>query len=229
MNKEISIDFSIDEELLQLRSSSYSEKSEFLHPSGITDEVRLWGKKSFIGFNILRCEKMLFDNGMSTLYISLRLKAVSYKGLYFNTVQCSLNFENLQGRVIDMVPSGVIEDDSIEISTTYNGGLKFEIAKISLGPYAGVEKQKKANVYVPKIVSHGIDDKGCGWEFRKTEAHELYLEKILEVLIEIPNELNNSSFHIHCNFELRADGIKGLIPFWGARSIELEKLVEIKK
>lgn len=229
MNKEILMDFGLDEELLQLRSSSRHDESETLLPDGITEEVRLLGKKSFIGFNILHCDKWSLDNGLSTLYISLRLKAVAFKGSYFETAECSLDFGNLPGKVIDMVPSGIIEeDDAVEVTTTYEGGIKFEVAKIALGPNVSVEKQKKFNVYIPKTVSHGIDGPGCGWEFRRTDLHELHLEKVLEVLVEIPKELDNAAFHIHCNYKLHADGIRGLIPFVGSKSIELEKLIEIK-
>lgn len=123
-------------------------------------------------------------------------------------------------RISDMVPREVVDDRSVELTTTIGVGLKFFVVPNVLSADIGPQIARKRTVYHPQIVSSGTGFTRGFWDFLALDRDYLHADRDLRLLVAAPPRSQ-----VWARFQLRAKvrmaGVTGLIPLM-ARSGMIE-------
>lgn len=218
MGTNIEFDFRLDEEVLELRGQNEALPFD-------KDVALGFIKGNNIGFLATKQETIIdaATGKLTGIYLAYRITAQAAEKCHFESVQCNVNLDKIRAVVKDMNPSEGKEGDPVKYTYKDTGSFNFKFAPLPIEATAGGEESMELNMYSTEIVAFGIDKKYARWEFRKPVNRELRLDRVLELLAQLPNEnFADLSVDITVRFKLRADNIVGSIPFWGRKNILLD-------
>jgi hypothetical protein len=137
----------------------------------------------------------------------------------FRWVRVTLDMSDTTGASIaDLSPRDEIIDKPVKISTTYKGGLKFEIAAVPLKPELSAERKTEQDIYFPTVSVSGIGFSFAMWDFTPVGEAPLKVDRALRLLATVPVSVGAIPTRLTVRATVRARGLTGKIPLIGRQT-----------
>ncbi len=161
--------------------------------------------------------------GIDAVDLQLRCVAHAHPGCHFRWVRVTLDASPTPGATIsDLSPRSEISDHPVRITTTYHGGLSFNIAHVPLSPEVSSERTTERDVYYPTVTVSGIGLQHAIWDFVALDGSPLYLDRQLRLLLSVPSEAAELPTRLTVRAAIALDGIAGTIPVLGRRTATIQ-------
>lgn len=137
----------------------------------------------------------------------------------FRWVRVTLDMSDTTGATIaDLSPRDEIIDKPVKISTTYKGGLKFEIAAVPLKPELSAERKTEQDIYFPTVSVSGIGFSFAMWDFTAVGEAPLKVDRALRLLATVPASVGAIPTRLTVRAAVQARGLTGKIPLIGRQT-----------
>ena len=154
--------------------------------------------------------------------LPLRCAAHAHPDSRFRWVHLSADFSSTDGAVVnDLSPRDEVADHPIKLTTTYKGGVSFDITALALAPELAIERSREQDVYFPTLRVSGIHLRRAIWTFEAAADQPLHLDRALRLLISAPHATREITTQFTLRARVAVDGLKGLIPLLGRRTVSL--------
>ena len=167
----------------------------------------------------IRCQAVARHRGAlgtDVIDFPLRCIAHAHPECRFRWVRVTLDLSGTAGvSIADLSPRDEISEHPVKISTTYTGGLKFDIAMLPVHPELSAEHSTEQDVYFPKISVSGIDFGYAIWDFTAIGDEPLKVDRPLRLLATIPAAAAEIPAQITMRASVAARGLPGKIPLVG--------------
>lgn len=142
----------------------------------------------------------------------------------YKWVTATIRFPSNEGYLIkDMSPRKVTGKPA-KLTTTYNGGLSFEIEATPVKAVAelGKEQQTEKEIFYPEVIGSGVGFSHAQWEFSDGDHAKLHVDRELRLLVEHPGLINVVKVTITLRAEVFVKGILSYIPLVGRKEEQFE-------
>ena len=134
----------------------------------------------------------------------------------FRWVRVTLDLSSVTGASItDLSPRDEINEHPVKITTSYRGGLKFDIAAVPLKPELSAERSTEQDIYFPAITVSGVGFSYAMWDFTAIADTPLKVDRALRLLATIPSAVAPVTAHLTLRASVTARGLPGTIPLIG--------------
>ena len=114
--------------------------------------------------------------------------------------------------------TGLASGSAVKVSTSYSGGLKFDIAALPVHPEMSAERGTEQDVYFPKISVSGIDFGYAMWDFTAVGEEPLKVDRPLRLLAAVPASGSDIPVQLTLRALVTARGAVGRIPLIGRQN-----------
>jgi hypothetical protein len=158
-------------------------------------------------------EKRAVDLGM-------RCVAHAHPDCRVQWVHLTADFSATPGAVVsDMSPRDEVTEHPVKLTTTYRGGVSFEVAAVALSPELAVERMHEQDVYLPTLRVSGIHLRRAIWTFEANAQQPLHVDRDLRLLLTMPADAVDVAVQFTLRARVAVDGVTGLIPLAGHRTV----------
>ena len=204
-----------------LEIDEHTERS--VGPVAADQEIRVLARASRLA---LRCDPAARHDGpvpgTRLLDFPLRCVAHAHPDCRFRWVRVTLNLSETAGAyVTDLSPRDEISEHPVKVSTSYSGGLKFDIAALPLHPELSAERETEQDVYFPKISVSGIDFGYAMWDFTAVGEEPLKVDRPLRLLAAVPAAAAAIPVQLTLRALVTARGAVGRIPLIGRQNVTI--------
>ncbi len=159
------------------------------------------------------------ERATEVLDFPLRCVAHAHPQCRFRWVRVTLDLSETDGACVsDLSPRDEISEHPVKVSTTYSGGLKFDIATLPVHPELSAERQTEQDVYFPKVSVSGIDFGYAMWDFTAIGEEPLKVDRPLRLLAAVPASGDEIPVRLTLRALVTARGAAGHIPLIGRQS-----------
>jgi hypothetical protein len=196
------------------------EHAERADPVVADQEIRVLARANRLA---VRCDPATRHEGTAPgtqlLDFPLRCVAHAHPECRFRWVRLTLNLSETDGAcVTDLSPRDEVSEHPVKISTTYSGGLKFDIAALPVHPELSAERGTEQDVYFPKISVSGIDFGYAMWDFTGVGEEPLKVDRPLRLLAAVPATASGIPVQLTLRALVTARGAVGRIPLIGRQN-----------
>ena len=199
------------------------EDTERGEPIVADQEIRVLARANRLA---IRCDPATrYDGptpGTKVLDFQLRCVAHAHPECRFRWVRVTLNLSETDGASItDLSPRDEVSEHPVKITTSYSGGLKFDIASLPVHPELSAERGTEQDVYFPKISVSGIDFSYAMWDFTAVGEEPLKVDRPLRLLASVPDAGLQVPVQLTLRALVTARGVTGRIPLIGRQNTTL--------
>jgi hypothetical protein len=196
------------------------EHTERGNPMVADQEIRVLARASRLA---IRCDPATRHDGPApgtqVLDFSLRCVAHAHPDCRFRWVRITLSLSETDGAyVTDLSPRDEVSEHPVKVSTSYCGGLKFDIAALPVHPELSAERGTEQDVYFPKISVSGIDFGYAMWDFTAVGEEPLKVDRPLRLLAAVPASGSGIPVQLTLRALVTARGAAGRIPLIGRQN-----------
>jgi hypothetical protein len=196
------------------------EDTERGEPIVADREIRVLARSNRLA---LRCDPATRHDGPTpgtdVLDFQLRCVAHPHPECQFRWVRVTLNLSETDGvSITDLSPRDEVSEHPVKITTSYSGGLKFDIAALPVHPELSAERGTEQDVYFPKLSVSGIDFGYAMWDFTAVGEEPLKVDRPLRLLASVPDADRQVPVHLTLRALVTARGLTGRIPLIGRQS-----------
>jgi hypothetical protein len=189
-------------------------------PAPEDQEIRVLARTNRLA---IKCEaavrKRSGTPGTDIIDFPLRCVAHPHPECRFRWVQVTLDLKGTAGASItDLSPRDEISEHPVKISTTYKGGVKFDIAMLPVHPELSAEHSTEQDVYFPKISVSGVGFSFAMWDFTAIGDEPLKVDRQLRLLATVPSSAAEIPASITVKASVAARGLPGRIPLVGRQN-----------
>ena len=171
----------------------------------------------------IRCEPATRHDGpapgTNVLDFQLRCVAHAHPECRFRWVRVTLNLSETDGASItDLSPRDEVSEHPVKVTTSYSGGLKFDIATLPVHPELSAQRETEQDVYFPKISVSGIDFGYAMWDFSAVGEEPLKVDRPLRLLASVPASGSQVPVQLTLRALVTARGATGRIPLIGRQN-----------
>lgn len=157
--------------------------------------------------------------GTDVIDFPLHCVAHAHPECRFRWVRVTLDLSGTaEASITDLSPRDEISEHPVKISTTYTGGLKFDIAMLPVHPELSAEHSTEQDVYFPKISVSGVDFGYAMWDFTAIGDEPLKVDRPLRLLATVPASAAEIPARIILRASVVARGLPGRIPLVGRQT-----------
>jgi hypothetical protein len=187
------------------------------------EEIRVLARASRLA---LRCDPATRhagpEPGTQLLDFPLRCVAHAHPDCRFRWVRVTLNLGETDGAyVTDLSPRDEVSEHPVKVTTTYTGGLKFDIAALPLHPELSAERATEQDVFFPKVSVSGVDFSYAMWDFTAVGEEPLKVDRPLRLLAAVPAAANPVPVQLTLRALVTARGLPGRIPLIGRQQVTI--------
>lgn len=187
---------------------------------GVDQEIRVLARANRLA---IRCDSATRHDGPApgtqVLDFPLRCVAHAHPECRFRWVRVTLNLSETDGAyVTDLSPRDEVSEHPVKVSTSYSGGLKFDIAALPVHPELSAERGTEQDVYFPKISVSGIDFGYAMWDFTAVGEEPLKVDRPLRLLAAVPASGSDIPVQLTLRALVTARGAVGRIPLIGRQN-----------
>lgn len=205
------IELNIDWDELATRSENKGFSAE---------KLKVWARENRLEVLLLHLQKVDNQAPRSAVDITLRLLAHAHPECSFKWIDLKLNFAAIpQARVEDLNPKEIKGTEPIKITSSYKGGLSFELETAKLGPNVELERSKEYQIYFPEILGSGIGTSLIHWTFNALPGQRLYEDRELKALVSAAAGAVFEGIELGVKVKLQVDGVLGWLPVVGRKKI----------
>jgi hypothetical protein len=133
----------------------------------VDERIRVLARESRLA---IRCDPATRHQGDTTdtdvVDFQLQCVAHAHPDCRFRWVRVTLDISGIPGASIaDLSPRDEISEHPVKITTTYSGGLKFEIAAVPVKPDLSVKRTTEQDIYFPSVSVSGVGFRYAMWNF----------------------------------------------------------------
>jgi hypothetical protein len=202
------------------------EQAERAGPFVADQQIRVLARANRLAIRCDTAARHRSDSpGTDLIDFPLRCVAHAHPECRFRWVRVTLDLSGTAGASItDLSPRDEISEHPVKISTTYTGGLKFDIAMLPVHPELSAEHTTEQDVYFPKISVSGVDFGYAIWDFTAIGDEPLKVDRPLRLLAIIPAAAAEIPARLTVRATVAARGLAGKIPLLGrqTKTIPLE-------
>jgi hypothetical protein len=213
---------------LDIDDDALAERAETL---AVDRDVRLLARANRLAVMRERVTRHgAVQEGVDTLDIPLRCVAHAHPDCRFRWVRVTLDLSPTPGAAIsDLSPRDEITEHPVKITTTYYGGLSFEIAHVPLKSELSAERTTERDVYFPTITTSGIGLAHAIWDFTADDGTPLHLDRRLRLLTTLPAGTDRIEARLTLRAAVAAKGVTGTVPLIGHHSgtIRVDDLITL--
>jgi hypothetical protein len=196
------------------------EATERDGPIVADEKVRVLARESRLA---IRCDPATRHQGDApgTDVVDFQLQCVAHAhpDCRFRWVRVTLDVSGIQGASIaDLSPRDEISEHPVKITTTYSGGLKFEIATVPVKPDLSVKRTTEQDIYFPAVSVSGVGFGYAMWNFTAVGEDPLKVDRPLRLLATIPTSTSAIPTLVTVRASVTARGLTGLIPLVGRQT-----------
>lgn len=198
----------------------------------LDEQIRLLLRENRLGLWRGRLKRYTdFSSGKPLIDLPLRCIAHTHPDCQFRWVRLTANFAaatgNTQGVIItDIIPREAIEKNPVKIILKSSSGLSFETEQFKIGPHVTAEKSQEYQTYFPELRTSGIGFTSAIWQFQALPDAVLHVDCDLHVRATVPATMTALTSIFTLRGRLAMNGITGLIPVIGSRTIALQIVEE---
>lgn len=191
-------------------------------PAGFPPEkLKLLGRENRLEVLLIQLKAVDSAAPRSAVELSLRLLAHAHPECSFKWIDLKLDFAAIpQARVEDFSPKEVKGTEPIKITSTYKGGLSFELETAKLGPNVELERSKEYQIYFPEILGSGIGTSMIHWTFSALPGQKLYEDRELKALVSAAAGVVFEGIELGVKAKLQVEGALGWLPVVGRKRVE---------
>lgn len=157
--------------------------------------------------------------GTDVVDFALHCVAHAHPECRFRWVRVTLDVSGTAGASItDLSPRDEISEHPVKITTTYSGGLKFDIAAIPLQPDLSAERTTEQDIYFPAVSVSGVGFGYAMWDFTAIAEAPLKVDRALRLLSAIPASAVEIPARLTVRASVTARGLPGKIPLIGRQT-----------
>lgn len=190
----------------------------------IDDRVKTIVGESFL--SLWRDEPLWMDResgGDWLIDLPLRCAAHAHPDSRFRWVHLRVDFSGTPGVVVvDLSPRDEVADHAVKVTTTYKGGVSFDIASVPLSPEVAVERTREQDVYFPTLRVSGIHLPHAIWTFEAHGEQPLHVDRALRLLLTAEPGTRDITALFTLRAKVAVDGLLSLVPLLGRRTVDLE-------
>ena len=161
--------------------------------------------------------------GMDTVDVPLHCVAHAHPDCRFRWVRITLDLARTAGAVIhDVSPRDEVAEHPVKITTTYHGGLNFNIAAIALTPEISADRSTERDVYFPAVTVSGPGLTHAIWDFTAIANAPLHVDRDLRLLAGVPADVTEIEVRLTLRASVTATGVTGVIPLIGRHNAKIE-------
>ncbi len=196
------------------------ENTERAAPLIADEEIRVLARASRIA---IRCETAVrHRDGTSDadmIDFPLRCVAHPHPECRFRWVRVTLDLSaTAEASITDLSPRDEVSEHPVKITTTYSGGLKFDIAMLPVHPELSAERTNEQDVYFPKITASGTGFGYAIWDFTAVGEEPLKVDRPLRLLAAIPASAAQIPVSVTVRAAVAARGLAGRVPLLGRQT-----------
>jgi hypothetical protein len=201
-------------------SLDIDEQFERAGPLVADQEIRVLARANRLA---VRCDTAARHHGHApdtdVIDFLLRCVAQAHPECRFRWVRVTLDLSSTaEASITDLSPRDEISEHPVKISTTYSGGLKFDIAALPIHPELSAERGTEQDVYFPKISVSGIDFSYAMWDFTAVGEEPLKVDRPLRLLATVPASATEIPVRLTLRAAVAARGLPGRIPLIGRQT-----------
>jgi hypothetical protein len=201
-------------------SLDIDEQTERASPLVADQEIRVLARANRLA---IRCEtparRHHHASGTDVVDFPLRCVAQAHPECRFRWVRVTLDLsDTADASITDLSPRDEISEHPVKISTTYNGGLKFDIATLPVHPELSAERSTEQDVYFPKISVSGVDFSYAMWDFTAAGEEPLKVDRPLRLLATVSASAAEIPVRLTLRAAVAARGLPGRIPLIGRQT-----------
>jgi hypothetical protein len=195
-------------------------QSERAGPLIADEQVRLLARGNRLA---IRCDPAARHRGSTpgTDMIDYRIRCVAHPHpkCTFRWVRLTLDLSGTpRASITDLSPRDEVSDHPVKITTSYRGGLKFDIGMLPVHPEVTAEHATEQDVYFPRISVSGIDLNYALWDFMAAGSEPLKVDRPLRLLAAVPASTAEIPILLTLRAEITAHGVTGRIPLIGRQT-----------
>jgi hypothetical protein len=200
-----------------LEIDEHTERGE---PIVADQEVRVLARANRLA---IRCDPATRHDGPApgtdVLDFQLRCVAQAHPECRFRWVRVTLNLSETDGvSITDLSPRDEVSEHPVKLTTSYSGGLKFDIAALPVHPELSAQRGTEQDVYFPKISVSGIDFGYAMWDFAAVGEEPLKVDRPLRLLASVPAARAQIPVQLTLRALVTARGAAGRIPLIGRQN-----------
>jgi hypothetical protein len=154
--------------------------------------------------------------GADGVDVPLRCVAHAHPGCRFRWVRISMDLSPTAGAVVhDLSPRDEVAGEPVKITTSYHGGLSFNLSVLKLGPELSGERSTERDVYFPTVTASGIGLALAIWDFTALADAPLHVDRDLRLLASVPATAKEIQVQLTLRALVVANGIAAAIPLIG--------------
>jgi hypothetical protein len=154
--------------------------------------------------------------------LSLRCVAHAHPESRFRWVHLTADFSRSPGVIVsDLSPRDEVSDHPVKVTTTYKGGISFDIAAVALSPEIAVERTREQDIYFPILRVSGIHLHRAIWTFEGPGEQPLHIDRNLRLLLAAPAATEGITMVLTMRAKVVVNGLARLFPLLGRRTVEI--------
>ncbi|GAB2620319.1 hypothetical protein GCM10027168_60480 [Streptomyces capparidis] len=154
--------------------------------------------------------------------LPLRCVAHRHPECRLRWVSLLVDLSGCDGTVLDLSPRDEVAAHPVRVTTTFGGGLAFQIAAVPVGPEATAERSTRQDVFYPKVTSSGQGFSAARWDFTQVGQEPLHVDRELRLLVGVPAGTGETRLHAVLRAGLSVQGALGVLPLVGRRRVHLD-------
>jgi hypothetical protein len=196
------------------------EQTERAGPLAADQQIRVLARANRLA---IRCDTAVRHHGdapgTDVIDFPLRCVAHAHPECRFRWVRMTLDLSGTpEASITDLSPRDEISEHPVKVSTTYTGGLKFDIAMLPVDPELSAERSTEQDVYFPKISVSGVDFGYAMWDFIAVGEEPLKVDRPLRLLATVPASAAEIPVRLTLRAAVAARGLPGRIPLIGRQT-----------
>jgi hypothetical protein len=153
--------------------------------------------------------------------LPLRCVAHRHPECRLRWVSLLVDVSGCDGTVLDLSPRDEVAAHPVQVTTTFGGGLSFQIAAVPVGPEATAERSTQQDVFFPKVTASGQGFSAARWDFSQVGQEPLHVDRDLRLLVGVPDGTGEMRLHAVLRAGLSVQGALGVLPLVGRRRVHM--------
>jgi len=154
--------------------------------------------------------------------LPMRCVAHAHPESRFRWVHFTADFGPSPGVVVsDLSPRDEVSDHPVKLTTTYRGGVSFDLATVALSPEVALERTREQDVYFPILRASGIHLRRAIWTFESPGEQPLHVDRNLRLLLTAPAATTGITVVFTLRAKVAVNGVVGHVPLLGRRTVQV--------
>lgn len=204
---------------MEIDEAALEERAE---PVSFDTHVRLLAKENRFGLRAGPAVRHRLETSPGTA-VDLPLRCVAHRHpeCRLRWVSLLVDVSGCDGTVLDLSPRDEVAAHPVRVTTTFGGGLSFQIAAVPVEPEATMERTREQDVFFPKVTASGQGFGAARWDFTQVGQEPLHIDRDLRLLVGLPDGNGETRLHAVLRAGLSVQGALGVLPLVGRRRVDL--------